>query len=177
MYLFIYLSIMFEVETNQIFQSISISFIFGFLFPVSLFFYLRHSKKISNNDATKKEERQLPYLFSTLFAFLTVIILALLHSNLIIIIAWATYAINTVLLIIINKYWKISAHAIGVASPWAIILFNNFSLFPIFILILAVVGWSRIKLNVHTLLQVIAGSIFGFTFTLIELILGLKILG
>jgi len=168
---------MFENEVRKIIQINTISFIFGFLLPVLLFFYFRHKKKISNNDATKKEERQFPYLFSTFFAVFAVISLFFIHSDLIIILSYATYVINTVLLIIINKYWKISAHAIGVASPWAIILYTNFSLFPVFILILLVVGWSRIKLKVHSLLQVIAGSIFGFCFTFIELILGLKIFG
>ena len=168
---------MFETGSDKIIQVNAITFIFGFLFPVLLFFYLRHKNRISNDDATRKEERQFPYLFSTLFALLAVISLIFIHSNLIVILAYATYTINTVLLIIINKYWKISAHAIGVASPWAIILYYNISLFPIFILILLVVGWSRIKLNVHSLSQVVAGSIFGFCFTLIELILGLKVFG
>ncbi len=175
LYLFLYLGYYFEGETSKRIIVILIAIIFGFVLPVSLFFYLRHKNKISNEDATNKEERQIPYLFSTLFAIIAMLVLLYFDTSTISILAWLSYVINTIILITINKYWKISAHAIGIASPWAIILYTNFSLFPIFVIILLLVGWSRIKLNVHTLPQVISGSLLGYFFTLSEIIIGLNL--
>ena len=176
LYLFFYLSIHFEVESFKSITVVLTAFIFGFVMPVSLFFYLRRKNQISNVDTDIKEERQLPYLFSTLFAIISALILIYFDTSKISILAWISYTINTLILILINKYWKISAHAIGVAVPWAIILYTNPALFPIFMMIFLFVGWARIKLKVHTFAQVIAGSLFGFCFTLLEIIIGMKLI-
>ena len=68
-----------------------------------------------------------------------------------------THAVN------INKYWKISAHAMGAAMPLGALVLN----FDIYLvissaIILFLVGFSRIYLKVHTVLQVFVGTLVGF---------------
>ncbi len=177
MYLFIYLGLHFETKIENSYFVIAVALLLGFIFPIALFFYLMKKDRISDEDTTNKKERQVPYFFSALFAFTAIVITFSFHSNAVIIIAWISYFINTIFLVSINKYWKISAHAIGIASPWAIILYFNIMLFPIFAIIIILVGWSRLKLKVHNIYQIVAGSILGFCLTLIELIIGLKLVG
>jgi membrane-associated phospholipid phosphatase len=57
----------------------------------------------------------------------------------------------------------------GAAGPFAAICFvYGFSAFP-FILILFIIGWSRIFLKCHNIYQVLAGGLLGFTSTLVQM--------
>ncbi len=91
--------------------------------------------------------------------------------NIISIAFWFCYISNTFITIIINKYWKISAHAMGAAGPFAAIIFSfgwiGFVMLPIVLL----VGWSRIELKCHTLAQVVAGIILAFCSVYLQMFL------
>jgi len=75
------------------------------------------------------------------------------------------YMTNTLMTIIITKYWKISIHAMGVAEPLAALWIAGFQFPLIAIAILVSVSYSRVLLKAHTGLQVTAGSIAGFVIT------------
>jgi membrane-associated phospholipid phosphatase len=87
---------------------------------------------------------------------------------------WFCYISNTFLVILINKYLKISIHAMGVSGPLALFLFLVGIKAFVFLPILFAVGWSRIKLRVHSLIEVIAGVIFGFISVYLQLFLFLN---
>lgn len=80
---------------------------------------------------------------------------------------------------IITTYWKISIHQIGISSVAAIMvatsevtLTNNIGWIMFLLLMIGLVGWSRLHLNRHTPLQVLAGSILGFTIPYLMIIYG-----
>jgi membrane-associated phospholipid phosphatase len=61
----------------------------------------------------------------------------------------------------INHFWKLSVHA-GVASGSAVVLVMVFG--PALLatgLVVAAVGWSRVRLRDHTASQVVAGTVVG----------------
>jgi membrane-associated phospholipid phosphatase len=69
------------------------------------------------------------------------------------------YTIATVVLLVVNRFWKVSVHAAGVTGPiFALVFVFGIMLFPLS-LIIVLVSWSRIKLKKHTLAQTIVGSI------------------
>jgi membrane-associated phospholipid phosphatase len=71
----------------------------------------------------------------------------------------------------INKYWKISAHMIGVSAPMAAFLFFGSIYFIILFFLAILLAWARLKLKMHSINQIIAGFLFGFLLTYLQLII------
>lgn len=154
----------FTLETESIPKSITIlvTYLFGFIAPIILFIVFRKRKKIVDLDASVKEERTTPYLISVGFYLTGLIVLIIFNVNIISIAFCFCYISNTLVTILINKHWKISAHAMGAAGPLAAVTYAFGPIALIFSVIVLLVGWSRIQLKVHTTAQVIAGVLFAF---------------
>ena len=82
-------------------------------------------------------------------------------------ILWVS-AIGVALSFVINLYWKISLHAIGVSALCSIVYFLSSSsyydyrlLFTLCIMTAGLVGSARLILRAHTLNQVLAGFFIG----------------
>lgn len=158
-----------EIESSKRIATILIAIGLGFVAPIVLFLILRKKGKLADQDASIKEERTFPFLIAIVF-YITGLLLMLKYGlNIISIAFWFCYISNTVITIIINKFWKISAHAMGAAGPFAALFFAfgwiGFFMLPIVIL----VGWSRIKLKCHSLSQVLAGSFLAFISVYIQM--------
>ena len=159
---FIFLAFYLETEIAKILIIISVALIFGVIFPILLFVYYRKKGTIVDIDASIKEERTIPMLISVLFFTAGFIILLYAEVNLIILTFWFCYISNALLTVVINKYWKISAHAMGAAGPVAVVCFVLGYPGLIFLLIAALVAWSRVQLKCHTIAQVLAGGLLAF---------------
>jgi len=164
-----------ETETLQRIVTILVAFILGFFAQIILFLILRRRGKIIDLDASKKEERTYPFLIAVGFYVIGLIVLILFKVNIITIAFWFCYISNTLLTILINKYWKISAHAMGVSGPLAAVTYVFGPLTLIFLVIVIIVGWSRVHLKVHDFLQVFAGIIFAFASTYLQILLVVKL--
>ena len=163
-----------ETESVKTIVTILVAFIFGFAAQIILFVYLRKQGKIVDLDASVKEERTTPFLISVGFYLIGLIILIIFTVNIISIAFWFCYISNTLVTILINKHWKISAHAMGAAGPLAAITYAFGPMALVFSIIIFLVGWSRIQLKVHTFSQVIAGILFAFASTYIQILIIVK---
>ncbi|MCB0732430.1 MAG: phosphatase PAP2 family protein [Ignavibacteriae bacterium] len=169
LFIFIIFSVIIENEPNK-YYGILISFVFGLLFPLLAILYFRKKGIISNNDATIKEERNIPYIYAIIFSLSGLLFSAAveLHYNLIML--WMVYLVTSIFIININKVWKISAHALGASIPvGALYYLENSQLFIISVIILFIVSLARLQLKVHTFMQVLAGSFLGFSVSYILL--------
>src|ERR1035437_144362 len=167
--LFIFFAFKYEDDPNKILLSVLVTLTFSFLFPIILFIILRKQGKIVDADANIKEERTFPLIISALFYSIGILILIKAQINIVSIALWFCYISNTIFIIIINKYWKISAHMMGASGPFAAVCFvYGLSALP-FILILFMIGWSRIFLKCHNIYQVLAGGLLGFTSTILQM--------
>ena len=167
--LFTLFALKYESDPHKILLLVLVTITFSFSFPIILFIILRKQGRIVNADAAIKEERTFPFIISTLFYAIGILILIKAQINIVSIAFWFCYITNTIFIIIINKYWKISAHMMGAAGPFAAVCFvYGFSALP-FILILFMIGWSRIFLKCHNIYQVLAGGLLGFTSTLVQM--------
>jgi len=166
----------FKLETEPLQQVVTIftAFIFGFAAQIILFVVFRKRGKIVDLDASDKEERSVPFLISVGFYLLGLIILIIFKVNIITIAFWFCYISNTLITIVINRYWKISAHAMGAAGPLAAITYVFGPIALVFSAIVLLVGWSRIQLKVHSFLQVIVGIIFAFASAYIQILFVVK---
>lgn len=166
----------FALESVPIKQGVTIltALVFGFIAPIVLFLILRNKGKLTDQDASIKEERTIPFLIAIIFYLIGLWVLIKYDLNIISIAFWFCYISNTVITIFINKFWKISAHAMGAAGPFAAVVFA-FGWIGLFMLpIVLLVGWSRIKLKCHTLTQVIAGILLAFISVYIQMNLIVK---
>ena len=171
---FLYLALKFESDSIKSSYTIIIAVLFGFILQIASFIYFRKKGLLSDVDAKIKNERTLPFIASLLIFTLGFILLLTLNVSIISIAFWFCYISNTFLVILINKYLKISIHAMGVSGPLALFVFLLGINGLVFLPILFAVGWSRIKLKVHSLIEVIAGVIFGFISVYLQLFLFLN---
>lgn len=167
--IFIYFSFKLENSALSRIIEIIVTLIFGFALQVILFIYLRNKGKIVDLDASIKEERTYPFLIATGIYFIGLLFLISFEINIISIAFWFCYISNTIIVVLVNKYWKISIHAIGASGgAAALYIVLGPAALLVFIIVL-LVGWSRVKLNCHTPMQVIAGTIFGFCSTYLQI--------
>lgn len=163
--IFIFLALFLEVEAEMQLLVISGAFIAGVVMPTVFFIYWRKKGKISNFDVTEKDERTLPYLVGMFFSFTGLLFLIYLDAHEYSKILWICYITNTAMVILINRFWKISAHSAGLATAIGALTYVTGWVGLVFVLVLILVGWSRLQLKVHTFNQVFYGGVFGFTFT------------
>jgi len=166
---FVYLALTFENSSDQKIFIIVTSLAFGFILQIASFIYFYTKGKIGDVDAKTKGERTIPYLLSIVIFIIGFILLLICKANIISIAFWFCYISNTFLVIFINRYLKISIHAMGVSGPIALFSFI-FGFTALLVLpILIAVGWSRVKLKCHSLTEVVAGAVFGFTSVYLQL--------
>lgn len=151
-----------ESDTSKRVITFFIPFVFGFIAPITLFLYLIKRGKLVDQDASIKEERTFPFLIATISYSIGLYLMIKFNLHIISIAFWFCYISNTLITILINKYWKISAHAMGASGPFAAITFAFGWLGLIMLPIVILVGWSRIKLKCHSLYQVVTGIVLAF---------------
>lgn len=146
-----------------------VALVFGFLAPITMFVIMRKRNMISDNDAMIKDQRTLPYFIAIIFYAIGLLIMILTKVSIISIAFWFCYISNTIITILINKYWKISAHSMGASGAAAALFFVvGWSSF-VAVIITILVGWSRIELKCHTLQQVIAGIVLAFVSVYVQM--------
>ncbi|MEN3038337.1 MAG: phosphatase PAP2 family protein [Candidatus Kryptonium sp.] len=173
---FIFIS--FYLETNIKMKLISAFTTISFtsIFPTVFIYYLIYRGKIDHPFVPVREQRTIPYLFAVLSAFIGFLILIYFKSHWLIIASQWCYVLNTLLILVINSRWKISAHSAGLSGPLTILVWIfGYEVIPLFLLI-PLVGWSRLYLKAHTLGQVIGGTMLGIFSTSIQIYLISKIL-
>ncbi|MDT3696865.1 MAG: hypothetical protein ROY99_10785 [Ignavibacterium sp.] len=151
-----------EIDLSKKILTFVIPFVFGFASPIALFLYLRKKGKLADQDASIKEERTFPFLIAIVFYFIGLLLMIKFNLNIISIAFWFCYISITIITIFINKYWKISAHSMGVSGPFAVLIFVFGWIGLLLLPIVFLVGWSRVKLKCHSIAQVITGILVAF---------------
>ena len=79
----------------------------------------------------------------------------------------AGYAVSSLVVQWITRYWKISTHALGITAPLlALCVIYGTRPLP-FLVLIPIVCWARVYLRAHTVLQVIAGVTLATISTLV----------
>ena len=91
-----------------------VCFIFSTFIPITTVLILKKIGKISDLDASQKEQRIFPLMLGILYSGLGFLTLTLLHADALVRGLMFCYMTNTIITIIITRYWKISIHAMGI---------------------------------------------------------------
>lgn len=133
--------------------------------------YLRKQSEVTDYDVPLKEQRTKPYIVSAVLAAVGFGLLFYLNAAILLLAMMFIHVVNTLVLIAINRVWKISAHMMGLLGPLPLLIplfgMNLLYVAPVAILL----GWARVHLQTHTIPQVIAGAVLGFFLTFLQLFL------
>jgi membrane-associated phospholipid phosphatase len=174
--IFTWLALRLEYELWQRILVIGVALTFGFAFQILMFFHFKNKGMIADMDASVKEERTVPFFVAILIYAMGLLVLLLTKMDPVIISFWFCYISNTLIVIWINKYWKISAHALGASGPFGVLVYMAGTGSLLFLVVIVLIGWARIKLKMHTFAQVAAGTIAGFALTYFQIIFIVKML-
>jgi membrane-associated phospholipid phosphatase len=149
--------------------SVAVAVAFSTVFPAAFVLFLRKRGRIESADIEIKEQRILPFAVGVVSYAVGCAALLALKSPPTAQGLMFCYATNTAVTLIITRWWKISAHAIGISGP-LVALHYQFgpSIVPFYALI-PLVAVSRVILRKHTAGQVIAGAALGAGLTAAQL--------
>ncbi len=135
--------------------------------PMLFIFYLYATDRISDLDMSVRSERERVFIAFVLLYALGALDLWLIHAPVIMTASMAGYAASLLIVQWITRYWKISTHALGITAPLVAftVLFGDRPL-PFYLLI-PLLGWSRVYLRAHTVMQVVAGTLLALANTLL----------
>lgn len=154
-------------------QILGMVFLITFIFPLFMMILFQRIGIIKSLYMKTKEERTLPYLMTIIFYYLASYLLKQLQISPIFyyFILGATFLI--IITLIINFFWKISIHMIGIGGMLGTLMGLSFLWmidipFLIILLVLCsgVTGFARLKLNAHNPAQIYSGFLLGTSFML-----------
>jgi len=117
-----------------------------------------HRKKVVDLYVSKREMRTPFFLIAIATYSLAAIIFFATNTKIMLPLALG-YMFVTMILLVVNKFWKVSVHSAGVTGPiFALIFVFGIIVLPLSFIIL-LVSWSRIKLKKHTFRQTLVGTL------------------
>jgi len=152
----------------------AVTFIVTCFLPLLNALFLLKMKYISSLEMTTKEERKIPYLISAIFYFSESYFLMKWDVPMLIkaLMLGATLLVVSVLLI--NLFWKISAHMVGIGGLCGMMIAISYRLqinlhyiLIAFFITAGIVAFSRLKLSAHNPAQVYVGFLLGVAVQLI----------
>ena len=131
--------------------------------------YLKHKRVIHSTDLIVREHRINPLTFAVLSYAIGYILLTSFSAPPIIRGLMFCYVTNTLVILWITRQWKISIHTAAIANPIVALVYEFGWLFAPLLLIVPLVGFSRVKMQRHDLAQVMAGGLIGMGMTAFQL--------
>lgn len=141
------------------------------ILPIIFIAFLKFKKIIASFQLHNREERTLPYLFSSLLLYFCYYILNKSYISDVYIIFLLGANLLLIITLLINFWWKISIHMIAIGGLLGTIVglalrlhLSLVLLVVIIFLISGLVGFARLKQNSHNPPQVYGGFLVGALF-------------
>ena len=152
----------------------ALTFSLTFLLPLLSALLLLKTKQITSLEMHTKEERKFPYLAAAIFYSCESYLLMHLEVPALIKAFMLGATILLVSTMLVNLFWKISAHMVGIGGLLGMMItissrlqINLHYLLIALVLISGLVAFSRLKLNEHNSAQVYCGFLLGLTIQIV----------
>ncbi|MEJ3745975.1 hypothetical protein WEI85_22120 [Actinomycetes bacterium KLBMP 9797] len=143
----------------------ALAVVFTAAVPYGVIWFGVRRGRLTDHHIGVREQRRRPLLYGLLSCLLGLVGLVLLGAPRQLIALILAFFVVGIAITAINQFWKLSAHA-GVAACSAAVLTALFGPWLLLsYLVVAVIGWSRVRLRDHTAAQVIAGAAVGAALT------------
>ncbi len=129
--------------------------------PMLYVLWLYANDRISDLDMSVRSERAKVFGIFVVFYALGTLVLWLVHAPPLMTASMAGYTAASLVVGYITRSWKISTHALGITAPLVVLIYLYGAQPLPFLVLIPIVGWSRVWLRAHTLLQVVAGTLLG----------------
>jgi membrane-associated phospholipid phosphatase len=126
-------------------------------------------------NTDERAERFLPLIVGIVSYLAGFLVLMAVSAPIIIQALMFCYATNTLFVLLITVWWKVSVHTTAASGPLVALTYSFGSLVFPFYLIVPLVGLSRLILKKHTILQVIVGMLIGIIGTVVQVHYGFKV--
>ena len=146
----------------------TLTFVATFLLPLINAVLLLKMKQISSLEMKTKEERKIPYLATAVFYFAESYFLMRSDVSVMIKLLMFGATLLVVAIMVINLFWKISAHTAGIGGLTGMMIFFSWRLqmdvLPLLMFLFFIAGiisYARLKLSAHSPAQVYFGFFAG----------------
>ena len=143
-------------------------FSYAFILAVAIFVVIGVALGIfSNFDVSKREQRPLLFLFSGFTIFCYVLSIFILNGPKILFIAVFAIVLGLIVMSFVNRWIKASIHVATLTSFLMLVYYLYRGYFFLFLLLVPLLSWSRVKIKEHTIPETIVGGILGVLLTII----------
>jgi hypothetical protein len=157
-------------HSSNVLQLVLLTTLFGAILPLSSTYYLVRKGIIPDIYASDRTSRMEPILWAMASYLLGVTALLYIKAPFVVTALMACYFVNSIIMLFITLYWKISIHAVGVTGPITALVYQlGAKMLPFFLLMLPV-AWARIELKAHNVKQIVAGAIISTFLTWLQMI-------
>jgi len=155
--LFVIIAHQLATDTPTFWKLLFTSTVFTSIGPMLYVLWLYSTDRIADLDMSVRSEREKVFFVFVVFYAIGRCVLWLSHAPPLLTATMAGYTAASLVVQYITRYWKISTHALGITAP-LVVMVHLYGLQPLpFLVLIPLVGWSRVWLRAHTVLQVVAG--------------------
>jgi len=150
-----------------------VSVLFSTLIPLLyILFFIKEKRKIHlDYNFSERKYRIKPFIVAILSYGIGTACLFSLNAPTLIKGLMLCYFVNSIIIVSITLFWKISVHAAGITGPLTVLIYKLGVLyFPLYLIVVPV-ALARIKLKEHTLAQVIGGALLVAFTTWLQILL------
>ena len=138
-------------------------------FPMLILYSMYRFKLIRSLSMDSREDRLYPYAATSIFFFLTTYMIWQINISPVYYYVMLAASMLSVLTLLINIYWKISAHTVSMGGVLGILvaiqsvlLIDILWLIAISLILAGLVGFARLRAGTHTQAQVYLGYFLGY---------------
>lgn len=153
-----------SLQAENVPLTIAVCLFFSFVFPMAEIYAWARYKGIEG-DIPNKDDRFVPLLLGVVSYAIGVIVLHIISAPAIVETIMVAYAVNTLAIVFISRYWKISIHAIGLVGPIMALIYAYGPWCALLTVFIPLVMWSRYVLRKHTPAQLVCGALLGLLLT------------
>ena len=159
--LFVVLAHVCAKDTRSFWFYLFVSTFFTSIGPMLYVLWLYSTDRIADLEMSIRSERERVFGVFVIFYAIGTLALWELHAPALLTASMAGYTGAALVTQYITRYWKISTHALGISAPLVVLIYL-YGIEPLpFLVLIPIVGWSRVYLRAHTVPQVLAGIALG----------------
>ncbi|MCX5070812.1 phosphatase PAP2 family protein [Micromonospora lupini] len=135
--------------------------LFSAVIPFGAILYAKRTGRVTDHHISQREQRKGVLLVGIASVLASLVLFLLLGAPRPLIAMIAVMLVVLGVSTAINQAWKLSAHSAVSAGSFAVLALLIGPGFAAGVLVVALIGWSRVYLRAHTIAQVVAGAVLG----------------
>jgi hypothetical protein len=139
--------------------------VFSAIIPYAMIWHGVRRGRLSDRHIGVREQRTRPLAFGLGSVLVGLALLGLFGAPRELIALVVALFVGGLVATVINHFWKLSVHASVAAGSMVVLVLAFGPVLSATVIVVAAVGWSRVRLRDHTPWQVVAGAVIGAVVT------------